>query len=95
MVLALGRFPEPLWSSWADRNKYFNEQGQPLDPRASSDFLKAPWVFNQEMPEGGHERRMFENLLRTMVSYYPCATATSVVASEWIQNYCRPHMRRL
>ncbi|KAJ7328858.1 hypothetical protein DFH08DRAFT_940505 [Mycena albidolilacea] len=80
MVLALGRFPEPLWSSWADRNKYFNEQGQPLDPRASSDFLKAPWVFNKEMPEGGHERRMFKNLLRTMVSYYPCATAANVVA---------------
>jgi hypothetical protein len=47
------------------------------------DLLKAPWVFNKEMPEGGHERRMFENLLRTMVSYYPCATAASVVASEW------------
>ena len=84
MVRLIGKLPEPYWSSWENRKDYFDYEGNwwwNRDPLtispASRMFLK---LSNKAM--NGEERRMFEDMLRSMVVYDPekRITAENVVA---------------
>jgi len=84
MVRLIGKLPEPYWSSWENRKDYFDNEGNwwwngdPLTiSPASGMFLK---LSNKAM--NGEERRMFEDMLRSMVVYDPKKriTAENVVA---------------
>ncbi|KAJ6463435.1 kinase-like domain-containing protein [Mycena sanguinolenta] len=92
MVLNLGKFPEPFWSRWKNRNQFFDEHGRSLDASVSSRFLKLRVAM--AMPEGGEEHVAFEALLKSMVRYDPQSRipADQVIKSAWFQRYCRPRM---
>ena len=91
MVLNLGKFSEPFWLSWKNRNQFFDESGK-LDASVSSRFLKSGVA--TVMPEGGEEWVEFEALLKSMARYDPQSriSADDVLKSVWFQRYCRPHM---
>jgi serine/threonine protein kinase len=93
MVRLLGKFPEPWWSSWANRSRYFDDDGGLLDAE-SSDIYGLAKLYEEGMPVDGSEYDIFEALLRSMVRYDSDTriTADAVVASEWVQEYCRPWM---
>ncbi|KAF7322174.1 Protein kinase [Mycena kentingensis (nom. inval.)] len=88
----LGPFPEPVWSAWDKRGKYFDEDGKPLDAGWKSTFLKS--VVGESMPQGSEEHRAFEALLRAMTAYEPHdrASAQRVAGDRWITEFCHPHM---
>jgi len=84
MVRLIGMLPEPYWSSWENKKEYFDDEGNwrwKGDPRtlstSSGKFLKL-----SDKAMGGEERRMFEDMLRSMVVYDPekRITAKEVVA---------------
>jgi serine/threonine-protein kinase SRPK3 len=84
MVRLVGKFPDPYWSSWENRSHYFDDEGNwwwEGDPRklsaSSGKFLKL-----SDKAMSGEGRRLFEDLLRSMVVYDPekRITAKEVVA---------------
>ncbi|KAJ7803789.1 kinase-like domain-containing protein [Mycena olivaceomarginata] len=93
MVRLLGKFPEPWWSSWANRSRYFDDDGRLLDAECE-DIYGLAKLYEEGMPVDGSEYDIFEALLRSMVRYDSDTriTADAVVASEWVQEYCRPWM---
>ncbi|KAJ7220556.1 kinase-like domain-containing protein [Mycena pura] len=92
MVLNLGKFPEPLWSSWKSRSEFFDEHGRSLNASVSYSFLKG--AVGRAMPKGGEEPAAFEALLKSMVRYDQQSriSADDVIKSAWFQRYCRPRM---
>ena len=84
MIWLIGKLPEPYWSSWENRKDYFDDEGNwrwngdPLTISSPSGmFLKT-----SDKAMNGEERRMFEDMLRSMVVYDPekRITAETVVA---------------
>ncbi|KAF7305032.1 Protein kinase [Mycena kentingensis (nom. inval.)] len=91
MALNLGPFPEPLWSKWEKRAKWFNEDGTPLGTTWTSSFLK---VSGSKLAVGGEERRLLEALMAGMVRYRASErlSAQSVAEHPWIAEFCHPYM---
>ncbi|KAL0947761.1 hypothetical protein HGRIS_013839 [Hohenbuehelia grisea] len=95
MVLALGRFPEPLWSRWPNRHQYFDEKGNWIGEQkpsiCSGHFPRIYWDEKDK-----HEWALFTKILRRMVDYdSECrATISDLVRSEWYETYCAPFLRQ-
>ncbi|KAF7305179.1 Protein kinase [Mycena kentingensis (nom. inval.)] len=92
MAFSLGPFPEPYWSEWENRPKYFDDAGNALGWRTT--FVKLERV--RSMPRGSKEREAFEALLRRMTRYEPGEriSAQSVVEDDWVREFCRSYMGR-
>ncbi|KAF7316218.1 Protein kinase [Mycena indigotica] len=90
IVLNLGKFPEPWWSSWAG-HKDFDEDGRAIRGPTKSIFLK----FKSSILRDAEEGKALKEMLRAMVRYDATSriTAEQVLASEWVQTYCRPQMK--
>ena len=85
IVLQLGKLPEPLWSTWEQRAKYFDEEGRSLD-KSREDTCCLCYrneLINEE------ERVLFERMIQAMLVLEPekRATIDDVVQSEWFVKY--------
>ncbi|KAF7307276.1 Protein kinase [Mycena indigotica] len=96
ITLTLGKFPEPLWSSWSNRGEYFDEDGTPLNypdwsstPSHSPLMQKAQFWTNDE-EEHAALAAMMERMLRYDAESR--SSASELVQCEWIVEYCRPYL---
>lgn len=85
IVLQLGKLPEPIWSMWDQRFKYFDQEGRALDkPTENTCRLRYE---NKVMIE--EERILFERVLQTMLVLEPekRVTIDKVVNSEFFVSH--------
>ncbi|KAF7322163.1 Protein kinase [Mycena kentingensis (nom. inval.)] len=90
MVSNFGPFPEPFWSKWEKRSKYFDAAGKALDSGWNTTLLK----LELSIPPGSEEYGVFESLVRRMVQYdaQERISAEEIVEHRWIREFCRPYM---
>ncbi|TDL20736.1 kinase-like protein [Rickenella mellea] len=91
MVLLLGKLPEPWWPLWDKRSETFDVEGKVLP--AYKKVVPGPVKFldvSAKVMGDREERKLFEELLRSMVRYEPerRITAEDVVESHWFAKYC-------
>ncbi|KAF7307310.1 Protein kinase [Mycena indigotica] len=91
MVCTLGKFPEPLWSEWADRAESFDEEGNPITdtcPKSSLRRKAKGWTSDE------HKLSALAAMFETMLRYDAerRSPAGDLLQSEWMTKYCRPYM---
>ncbi|KAF7307275.1 Protein kinase [Mycena indigotica] len=96
ITLTLGKFPEPLWSSWSNRAEFFDDDGNPVHRPGQSDT--ASMTSLSEKAEGRtddkQENAALAAMLEMMLRYDAESRSSSsdLVQCEWIVEYCRPYM---
>jgi serine/threonine-protein kinase SRPK3 len=90
MIFLLGKLPEPYWSRWSNRARYFDDDANWVGEKRhlrkiSGQFLK---LWDEDVMDT-EERRLFEDMLRSMVVYDPerRINADDVVNSSWFVKY--------
>ncbi|KAF7307319.1 Protein kinase [Mycena indigotica] len=98
MVLTLGKFPEPLWSKWAHRAKFFDDEGNPATKTfwgvsgtaSRTTFSENLQCWTTDLDKISALAAMFESMAQyDAESRCP---ARDLVQSEWMTKYCRPYM---
>ncbi|KAF7307321.1 Protein kinase [Mycena indigotica] len=95
MVLTLGKLPEPLWSKWANRACFFDEE---VNPVIQAFNIKAQTTsFRQKVRGWTRDEGKISALaamFETMARYdaQSRSRASELVQSDWMTNYCRPYM---
>lgn len=93
MVLVIGqKLPEPIWSSWANRALYFDDDGNWVgkNPRPEWSGQMMYDFTGSKTTMDDTEKGKLEKMLRSMVEFDPSKRATidEVIASEWFVEYC-------
>lgn len=110
-VEVLGKLPPEWWGKWSRRLEWFNEEGEfDLKPEMSRchDGVRRTWAkrfdycIQEPRAEAGletvveEERRAFEAMLRSMLSFRPRerATAQEALHSEWMRSWGVPALEQ-
>ncbi|KAK7061247.1 kinase-like domain-containing protein [Favolaschia claudopus] len=94
MVLVMKtKLPEPTWSSWASRSRFFDEEGRWIADASISESLPYHSGKFLKIREGvidERERGLLKQMLKSMVALEPeeRVTIEDVVKSEWFTQYC-------
>lgn len=102
MVSTLGRLPEKWWDRWQKRGDFFLPDGS---WKTDTHRAHAAWsrplgerlgIMGREGEFDPSELVCLEKLLQCMLTYDPaqCATAKDVIASEWMQKWGPPALRK-